>query len=155
MGSINGTPIPFLMVTKKFVDVENFGADAYIDVMQSVLDEYGKISSDNVAVIVENCATNVSISNILNIPLVGCLAHRFNLAIHDYVESQNWTKTLDDVNKLMVHLQTPNMSLWLNKVTNVEPQKKNERRWSSSINMLTSLRKIVDAISDCSILIFH
>ncbi|KAG3173717.1 hypothetical protein C6341_g9963 [Phytophthora cactorum] len=60
-------------------------ADAHIKLFDCVLDVYNK-TLDMVAFIVgDNCSTNQSITTKLDVPLVGCASHRFNLAVNKYL----------------------------------------------------------------------
>ncbi|KAG6962595.1 hypothetical protein JG688_00008523 [Phytophthora aleatoria] len=60
-------------------------ADAHIKLFDCMLDVYNK-TLDMVAFIVgDNCSTNQSIATKLDVPLVGCASHRFNLAVNKYL----------------------------------------------------------------------
>ncbi|KAG3111168.1 hypothetical protein PI124_g9772 [Phytophthora idaei] len=60
-------------------------ADAHIKLFDCVLDVYNK-TLDMVAFIVgDNCSTNQSIATKLDVPLVGCASHQFNLAVNKYL----------------------------------------------------------------------
>lgn len=81
---------------------DNQTGENHADLMDYVLEIYGKDISNVTCLVGDNCNTNKSIADILDLPLVGCAAHRFNLAVQDYL----LIKTHDDLLIQVLFLQT-------------------------------------------------
>ncbi|ETN23682.1 hypothetical protein PPTG_00225 [Phytophthora nicotianae INRA-310] len=82
----------------------------------------------------DNCATNQAIAILLNVPLIGCASHRFNLAVNSYL---SYYKTeVEAVSALMAALRTINYRAALLKYTSLSPRRPNATRWSSTVEMV-------------------
>ncbi len=81
----------------------------------------------------------------MNVPLLGCRSHRFNLAVEKYIEA-NLSKEVDKVSRLMSKLSTLKEAGRLRLVNHLRPVKRNVTRWSSVINMLQRYERLVDDI---------
>jgi uncharacterized CHY-type Zn-finger protein len=80
IASSKGACYPMLSLAP-LLNETSFTADEHITFFGELLTLYGK-SIDNVAFFVgDNCETNQCISRRLNIPLIGCAAHKLNLAV--------------------------------------------------------------------------
>ncbi|ETM56833.1 hypothetical protein L914_00259 [Phytophthora nicotianae] len=92
----------------------------------------------------DNCATNQAIAILLNVPLIGCASHRFNLAVNSYL---SYYKTeVEVVSALMAALRTINNRAALLEYTSLFPRRPNATGWSSTFEMVARYR--VDAVFD-------
>ncbi|ETM03566.1 hypothetical protein L917_00239 [Phytophthora nicotianae] len=92
----------------------------------------------------DNCATNQAIATLLNVPLIGCASHRFNLAVNAYL---SYYKTeVEVVSALMAALRTINNRAALLEYTSLFPRRPNATGWSSTFEMVARYR--VDAVFD-------
>ncbi|ETL50528.1 hypothetical protein L916_00253 [Phytophthora nicotianae] len=92
----------------------------------------------------DNCATNQAIAILLNVPLIGCASHRFNLAVNSYL---SYYKTeVEAVSALMAALRTINNRAALLEYTSLFPRRPNATGWSSTFEMVARYR--VDAVFD-------
>ncbi|RLN73019.1 hypothetical protein BBJ28_00013009 [Nothophytophthora sp. Chile5] len=83
---------------------------------------------------------NKFIASKLDVPLVGCASHRFNLAANKlYAEFE---PILEDVNSLMSQLRQPNNHAELSKHTELRPVKHNVVRWLSTFAMVERYLRI-------------
>lgn len=87
-----------------------------------------------VGIIGDNCTTNRSFSRMFDCGFVGCVSHRFNLAVRDLIESHK--ESAKSVQDLMNKLRHPSGRAKLRTHTPLETIVSNARRWSSSHSML-------------------
>ncbi|KAG3084560.1 hypothetical protein PC121_g5373 [Phytophthora cactorum] len=119
-------------------------AEAYLEMIDAVLEIYNKDSAMIMFIVADNCATNQAIVTRLGVPLIGCASHRFNLAVCRYLEA--YKPLIDQVQTLCIHLRYPNNAAELARHTHYKPLKSNATRWSSTYQMLARYVKIRDAI---------
>lgn len=102
--------------------------------MGDLLELFGK-SLDNLSFIVaDNASVNKSLSDLLNVPFIGCASHRFNLAVNQHLEQ--YESVIEVVHKLMIKLKTIKQAGKLRRSTPLEPIIRNKTRWSSTYEML-------------------
>ncbi|KAG6618481.1 Phosphoenolpyruvate carboxykinase [Phytophthora cinnamomi] len=77
------------------------------------------------------------VAALMELPLVGCASHRYNLAVNRYLAA--YESELAAVNSLMVQLRHVNNAAELAKYTDLKPVKRNVTRWSSTFEMLLEL----------------
>ncbi|OWY93374.1 hypothetical protein PHMEG_00037258 [Phytophthora megakarya] len=92
----------------------------------------------------DNCATNQRLATNLEIPLIGCASHRFNLAVKRFLE--DYQDQISIIQNLMIQLRLPNNAAILSRSTSLKPLKSNATRWSSTYTMLQRYVDIRDAI---------
>lgn len=120
----------------------SLNADEHIDYLTFVLELYNK-SWENVSVIVgDNVSVNRSISTKTGIPMIGCASHRFNLAVRDYLSSEE--HILTKINEIMVKLKSLLIGARLRQFTPLRPKLRNVTRWSSTFEMLSRYRELRD-----------
>ncbi|KAL0217490.1 hypothetical protein RCL1_008071 [Eukaryota sp. TZLM3-RCL] len=56
-----------------------FGSEQYKELLSGVLQKYGKSTEDVWFITGDNCATNKKLANLIEVPLVGCVSHRWAL----------------------------------------------------------------------------
>eukprot|EP00644_Phytophthora_capsici_P017863 jgi/Phyca11/62524/gw1.62.242.1 len=69
-----------------FQDESSMTAAEHIDFIDMVLSQYGLHISDMIAIVADNMETNKAIARRVDVPFVGCAAHRFNLAVRQRIE---------------------------------------------------------------------
>ncbi|KAL4141248.1 hypothetical protein PRNP1_014370 [Phytophthora ramorum] len=119
-------------------------AEAHLEMIDAVLEPYNKNSAMIIFVVADNCATNQAIATRLEVPLVGCASHRFNLAVCRYLE--DYKTLIDQVQTLCIQLLYPNNAAELARHTHYKPLRANATRWSSTYQMLARYVKIRDDI---------
>uniref|UniRef100_H3GLP2 BED-type domain-containing protein n=1 Tax=Phytophthora ramorum TaxID=164328 RepID=H3GLP2_PHYRM len=119
-------------------------AEAHLEMIDAVLELYNKDSAMIIFVVADNCATNQAIATRLEVPLVGCASHRFNLAVCRYLE--DYKTLIDQVQTLCIQLLYPNNAAELARHTHYKPLRANATRWSSTYQMLARYVKIRDDI---------
>lgn len=112
---------------------ENFRAVDHIEHLKYILDCYGKSVANVCFLSLDNENTNRSISNRINIPMIGCAAHRLNLAMDKWIES---IPEIEKVHDLMKKLRTLKVAGWLRKRTAMAAEDYNKTRWLSTYKML-------------------
>ncbi|GMF42607.1 unnamed protein product [Phytophthora fragariaefolia] len=73
--------------------------------------------------VADNCATNKRIAMLMDLPLVGCESHRYNLAVIRYLVA--FASELADVDTLVVQLRHVNNAAELAKYGDLKPIKRN------------------------------
>ncbi|ETL77333.1 hypothetical protein L917_21726 [Phytophthora nicotianae] len=109
-----------------------------------VLSRYNKTISMVAFLVADNCSINKRIATLLDLPLVRCASHRYNLAVNRSLAP--YEAELAAVNDLMVQLRHCNNAAELAKHTELKPIKRNTIRWSSTFEMIHRYKRIRDAI---------
>eukprot|EP00644_Phytophthora_capsici_P002764 jgi/Phyca11/124924/e_gw1.55.228.1 len=118
-------------------------ADAHIEFIDAILDVYGKTLAMVKFVVADNCTTNKSVATKLDVPLIGCASHRFNLAMVRFLS--NHEHLINMIQRLMTSLRQPNNAAQLALHTALLPEKANATRWSSVWKMVHKYVCIRDA----------
>jgi hypothetical protein len=69
--------------------IQGMRAVDHIDHLSKVLGSYGKSTGDIICLVGDNCQVNQSMARTLNIPLLGCASHKFNLAVRRWIAAQS------------------------------------------------------------------
>lgn len=132
--SVDGDAKYPLIAISPLFDETNFGAESHKAFLGDLLELFGK-SLDNLSFIVaDNASVNKSLSDLLNVPFIGCASHRFNLAVNQHLEQ--YESVIEVVHKLMIKLKTIKQAGKLRRSTPLEPIIRNKTRWSSTYEML-------------------
>ncbi|KAG6599843.1 Phosphoenolpyruvate carboxykinase [Phytophthora cinnamomi] len=140
---VNGKRRERLLSLSPLVDGSQ-DAEVHIAMFKRVLSLYNKNVSMVAFLVGDNCATNRRIATLMELPLVGCASHRYNLAVNRYLAA--YESELAAVNSLMVQLRHVNNAAELAKYTDLKPVKRNVTRWSSTFEMVRRYKKIRDSI---------
>lgn len=65
---------------------DNQNSENHLDLIEFVLELFDKDISNVICLVGDNCNTNKALADHCEKPLVGCAAHRFNLAVQDYLQ---------------------------------------------------------------------
>lgn len=68
--------------------IKGMRAADHIEHLSKVLLSYGKRCADIVCLVGDNCSVNQSMARLLNVPLLGCASHKFNLAVRRWIAEQ-------------------------------------------------------------------
>jgi hypothetical protein len=99
-----------------------------------VLELDGANRSNVIALVGDNCSTNVAFAHLAGVPLVGCASHRFQLCVKDMLEP--YEELLANVNSLMKCLKNLVPAARLRKLTHLAAKTCNRTRWSSTFDMI-------------------
>ncbi|KAL0217431.1 hypothetical protein RCL1_008012 [Eukaryota sp. TZLM3-RCL] len=131
---------PDLQVNEVSNSVVFFGSEQYKELLSGVLQKYGKSTEDVCFITGDKCATNKKLANLIEVPLVGCVSHRWALEMKKYgTEFENVLKKIDQLFSL---LRTAKRTLILRTLTNLRPQRRNATRWSSSFQMIKRFKAL-------------
>ena len=131
-------------------------AVAHLQYMQDMLEYYGKTLNDVEFLSGDNCNTNIAISDRFpdrNTPLVGCAAHRFNLAMKAWFEEEPLKSVIEKIELLSGKLSTTKMATRLRSSVGKVAKKRQETRWQGTSNMIrryTELRSHLLTMDDLS-----
>lgn len=106
----------------------------HISFQYFVLSVLGEKMSTVVVFIFDNCSVSHSVSSKLNIPLMGCTTHRFQLTVKYLLKE--YEQILKEVHNFMFKLQPPLISAKLRRITHRKPKFRNDKMWSSTHQML-------------------
>jgi hypothetical protein len=124
----------------------------HLHYLSQVLLTYGKTDANVLCLVGDNCGVNQSMLRVLKVPLIGCEAHKFNLAVCKWMSNQPQHEgTIQHVVNVMKKVSTLKVSAQLCKLTKSNPVKQNDTRWSSiyeMIELFLSLQAEFSAMSD-------
>ncbi|ETV79265.1 hypothetical protein H257_07326 [Aphanomyces astaci] len=96
-------------------------------------------------VIGDNCSVNQRIAGLLNVPLIGCVSHHFNLAVQRMMEEH---KNLSDrIHCVMLRARNVKNRSALRLLTPLPPKLRNDTRWSSTYAMVARFFEIKDHLA--------
>ncbi|OWZ12325.1 hypothetical protein PHMEG_00014539, partial [Phytophthora megakarya] len=75
----------FLAISS-FIDKESMTADEYLRFLDLILDQYSLDVCNLVGIVCDNMEINKAIARRIKAPMIGCAAHRFNLAVKVYLK---------------------------------------------------------------------
>ena len=125
---------------------QDYTAQSHKRFVYDVLELYGKGPSNLLYLVADNASVNTCLANLLQIPMIGCASHRFNLACKSYLEK--YEPTLSKINSLMATLRNVKQAGKLRTKTPLEPVTRNDTRWSSTYNMLVRFFQIREFLDD-------
>ena len=97
---------------------------------------------DNLIYLVaDTAAVNTCLADLLGIPMIGCAIHMFNLAFKKYLESRE--TVLQKIQLLMTNLRQVKQA---RTKTDLEPLVRNQKRWSSTYEMLNRFFRLYEFI---------
>jgi hypothetical protein len=74
-----------LLAFSPLLEESDMGAENHKELICFVLGIFGKDLSNVICIVGDNCNLNKRLADICGAPLVGCAAHRFNLAVSEYL----------------------------------------------------------------------
>jgi hypothetical protein len=103
--------------------------------------------------VADNAAVNTCLADLLEIPMIGCASHRFNLACKSYLKK--YEANISKINSLMVSLRNVKQAGKLRTRTPLEPVTRNDTRWSSTYDMLLRFFRIREFLDDTDSALVH
>ncbi|KAE9317815.1 hypothetical protein PR003_g18384 [Phytophthora rubi] len=118
-----------------FQDEASQTASEHIAFLDLALDQYGLDVANMIAIVADNMETNKAITRRIKVAMIGCAAHRFNLAVRQWIEPH--MPLIKKVSSLMQRLKTEKRvaKLKLNGCK-YKPLALHELRWSGCYRML-------------------
>jgi len=133
--SLTGTVSTALLAFSPLLDESDFSAASHFEFIQFVLEEvYQKTLSNVICLVGDNCSTNKALADLCGKPLVGCAAHRFNLAVQKYLSGHD--VLLTKVNELMTKLRTLKNAAKLRMLSPLRPRLRCATRWTGTFAMI-------------------
>ncbi|KAH9135418.1 hypothetical protein LEN26_006419 [Aphanomyces euteiches] len=123
-------------------DKTRMTSDAHLEFMVFVLELYGKSWSNVVALIGDNCSTNIALARKAAVSFIGCASHRFNLAVKDILA--NHEPLLAKINRIMLKLQDLVPAAQLRQFTSLQSRPRNATLWISTFMMIQRCMQIKD-----------
>ena len=104
-------------------EIKGMTALDHLHRLSQVLRVYGKTDANVLCLVGDNCGVNQSMSRMLKVPLIGCGAHKFNLAICKWISNQPQLEgTIQCVANAMKKASTLKVSAQLWKLTKLNPE---------------------------------
>eukprot|EP00475_Leptophrys_vorax_P022829 TRINITY_DN3105_c0_g1_i5.p1 TRINITY_DN3105_c0_g1~~TRINITY_DN3105_c0_g1_i5.p1 ORF type:complete len:360 (-),score=104.60 TRINITY_DN3105_c0_g1_i5:462-1541(-) len=124
-----------LLAFSPLLDESDLSAESYKDWIEAMLQFYGATTDKNMLYLSrDNCSVNRCLATRLNLPLVGCYSHRFQLAVKEYLK--DYEILLTDINSIMKHYSTIKAAGELRKQTDLVAKKRCVTRWSGDYLMV-------------------
>ena len=96
----------------------DLSADQHGSFMRESQELYGKTLDNVPSLIGDNCCTNQCLATMIGKALIGCYAHKFNLAVEHWIDKQpNLGESLNTLRALMSQLRTIKNSAKLRELT--------------------------------------
>ena len=154
--------------------IKGMRAVDHIEHLLKVLLSYGKSCANIICFVGDNCSVNQSMARLLNVALLGCASHKFNLAVRRWIAEQpelipiiakvsaccaivlfihccsnNSFACLmtKQVSRLMKKACTLKIASQLSDLTDYAAVRDNDTRWSSTYNMLKRFLNIKTELS--------
>ena len=132
----NGTYQETMLACRPLNDQEFLDAPEIMEFLDDVVRSYNKKLDCVVALMGDNCATNMKVARELNIPLLGCAAHKMNLAVNKFIDDNpDYSNLIDKITSIMNELRNLKTSGRLRKFTDLCPVRPNKTRWSGKYKM--------------------
>jgi hypothetical protein len=130
-------------------DEADLTANAHIQFIEDTLHHYGKNLDCIEFLSGDNCNTNIAISDRMeNVPLVGCAAHRLNLAMQWWFDQEPHKSHIEKVESLSGKLSTTKMSTRLrNSTIGKVAKKRQSTRWQGTTNMINRYIELQPTLS--------
>lgn len=138
-----------LLAFAPLLDETDLSAESQSALIVDTIEFYGKNISNIVCIIGDNCSTNKAVANILEVPLVGCASHRFNLAVNSFLK--DFETELDKVSLISRKLRTIKNTAQMRRKTSLRPVLRNATRWSSTYLMLQRFLQLKEFIDPMNI----
>lgn len=130
----------FLLAFSPMGDETRLDAAEHKTLLDFVLSVFGKTCANVVCISGDNCSTNKSFASLVGCRFQGCVSHRFNLAVKDFLSEH--TDTVTVVRNMMKKLRNLIPSAKLRGLTHLKAKVDNVTRWSSSLEMLLRYQQI-------------
>ena len=78
---LHAEPVILLLAFSPLQDETAFTAENHKKFILATMESYELKLENLVCLIGDNCSTNTATANKMNVPLLGCRSHRFNLAV--------------------------------------------------------------------------
>jgi hypothetical protein len=138
---------PILLLFNNFKNEENLSANSYTESWESIIDVYG-LRRDSVRYLIgDNCSTNLKASRDFGIPIIGCAAHRLNLAIKMWLNVTERKILIEKITLLSKKLRTIKGKAFLKRIACKNAITPSLTRWSSVFEMVQRFIKIEPLIS--------
>ena len=132
-----------------------FAAEDIGDYVRDVLNRYNRDWDCIEFISGDNCSTNHRLATLLtnwlqheginrNVPLVGCVCHKLNLAIKNMLAIPANADVVNKVHALMSEVMSIKNSVKLAAVTKLNPEIENDTRWNSTFRILDKYLKLVE-----------
>lgn len=128
--------------------IQGMRAKDHLEHLLRILQSYGKTCADIICLVGDNCSVNQSMARTLQIPLIGCASHKFNLAVRRWIDSQpDLTPIIHKVGLVMKKASTLKVASQLRELTSYATVRNNDTRWSSTFQMVERFLKIQNELS--------
>ena len=118
------------MAFSPLLDETDFSATSQVEFFEFTLDVFKLTLSDVLFITGDNCTTNLKVAKLINVPIIGCASHRFNLVVLKYLEP--CSDILEKINNLMKTASTLKRRGYLRQMTDFCRLTRNATRWSST-----------------------
>ncbi len=124
-------------------EIEGLTAADHLTHQSRVLNIYGRVTEDVLCIVGDKCSVNRRMAGDLNVPLLGCGSHKFNLAVRTWIKQlPHLLSIIGKVASVMKKASTLKIAAKLRKLTAYTTVRENDTRWSSTFQMLSRFFKI-------------
>jgi hypothetical protein len=129
-----------------FFDEARFTAQTLAEFLLDVVENFNRTKKDLLFLVANNTNTNSEAADLLEVPLIGCASHRFNLAVQKFLEQRQ--NVLKNIHRIMVLLFGVKRVRMLRKLTDLEPVTMDATSWSSKHALLERYFQLEEYIKE-------
>ena len=123
-----------LLAFTPFEDETSQGCSNHLELFRFVLNVFKKSEKNVVALVGDNCSTNIALAREFDLGFVGCASHRYNLAVKYLLKPH--MAIVKKIHAIMSKFRYPIPAAKLRKLTPLKAKTYVETRWSSAVEML-------------------
>ena len=133
-----------LLAFSTLFDETSQGSREQCDFNNYTLEQYGKSLKNVVALIADNCETKKTLSELCEVPLIGCYSQRLALAVRDYLKPND--HLICKINTMMGKHKYQKLAGQLRQYTSLKPLQFCKPRWLSKLEMLERYLQIKEYV---------
>ncbi len=132
------------------INEEDLSATSHIEFIKDIISIHRKSFNFILFIVGDNRNLMKAIANLLDVPLIGCASHRFNLAVEEYL-NENFENEITKIKNIMMELNRFKERAKSRKSTNLSPIIFNDTRWSGKVGMIKRYIEIKQFISETNL----
>lgn len=137
-----------LIAFSPLLQEDDMGAAQHLEFIKESLQVNQKSLKNVVAIISDNCAVNQCLACLASISLIGCVAHKLNLAVEVWcVEFTGLVDALTCLRELMAKLRTLKSAAKLRELTHLGAVLLNQTRWTGKYEMVKRFFRIESTLT--------
>eukprot|EP00171_Calliarthron_tuberculosum_P022099 IDg22099t1 len=137
-----------LIAFSPLLQEDDMSAARHLEFIKASLEVYDRSLENVIAFVSDNCSVNQHLSSLAGVPLIGCVAHKFNLAVEAWCEAvDGLSDALKCLRELMAKLRTLKNAAKLRELSHLGAILPNETRWTGKYQMVKRFFRIEQCVA--------